>query len=416
MDIKKIFFASLLFSVMFSSLGWAEFSLTPTITVREEYNDNIYLERDKEYDYITYVQPSLIMEWETKLATLNLNFGLDYEKYARNSSEDELRPSHGSQMKSTFNLYHDKLLLDVSDNYDRVPIDDAKKGAVGNTLVNLTDRNCFVLNPYLLLEPMRNMQARFDYKYENVWYEDDDGDDAETHNYLVTLTQQITGRLSADLSGGFTQYRPKNTSKSVLDASGAEQYDRKNVNLGFLWQVNELLSLRANCGYSWLNYDFSTDYDAWQYGAQADYQMTRVWSAGFVYQDDISASVDDGARDQQKYSAYFAYADRSKIKITFFTTRDDYLEIDRLDESWGGTVNGEVPITNKKGITWLANYTDFSEGHIQDYQRYGGRIELYQQMRLGRMSLGYTYNRNNSDIADNDYINNIVLIKVTLTW
>jgi hypothetical protein len=416
MNIKRITFATLLLSVMCSSLVWAEYRITPTITLREEYNDNIYLERDKESDFITYVQPALILEWETKLATLTLDFGLDYEKYARNSDEDDLRPSQGSQLQSTFHLYKDVFLLDVSDNYDRVPIDDSDKGSVGNSLVNLTDRNRLIINPYLQFQPLRHTQARFDYTYENVWYQEDDGDDAETHSYITTFTQQISARISADLSGGFTQYRPKDRSSSALDDSGAEQYDRRNVNLGFLWQVNERLALSTNVGYSWLYYDFSTDYDARQYGAQADYQISSVFTAGVAYQDDISASVDEGARDQQKYSAYFAYADRSKIKLSLFTTCDDYLEINRTDDSWGGTLDGDVPITNKKGITWLLSYTDYSEGDLQDYQRYGGSIEVYHQLRLGRVSLGYTYNRNDSDIALDDYTNNIVLAKLTLTW
>lgn len=407
----------LLFAALFvPGLGWAEFRVTPSFSLRQEYNDNIYLERDKEGDFVTFVRPSLDILWSTRVVDLTLDFGLEYEKYWDNSDEDELRPSQGARLDSTWSLYRDALFLRVTDTYERVAIDEGGKGGVDNNLVNLTDSNRLEINPYLLLQPLRTLQARFDYLYENVWYREEEGDDAETHRYSATLTQQLTSRISANLTGAFTQFRPKDASRSLLDDTGEEEYDRTDAGVGLFWQVNEQLALRGNVGRAGLDYDYSDDYDSTLFGGQADYQISSAFSVGAAYQEDISASVEDGARERQKSSAYLAYADRSKLRLTVFQTRDDYLELDRKDDGRGATLDGDVPITNKKGIAWLLSYTDYEEGGGEEYQRYGGRLEFYHQLRLGRLSVGYTYNRNDSDIPSEDYDNNIVFAQVALRW
>ncbi len=416
MKFQKSAVALLLAFVFAPGASWAEFRVNPAFSLRQEYNDNIYLARDKEGDFVTFVRPSLGILWNTRLVDLTLDLGLEYEKYWDNSDEDELRPSQGARLDSTFSLYRDALFLRVTDSYERVPIDEGDKGGVDSNLVNLTDSNRLEVNPYLLLQPLRTLQARFDYFYENVWYREDEGDDAETHRYSAVLTQQITSRISADLSGSFSQFRPKDANRSLLDDTGEEEYDRTDAGLGLLWQVNDQLSLRGDVGRAWLDYEYSDDYDSTLFSGQADYQISSVFTVGAAYVEDISASVEEGARERQEVSAYLAYANRSKVRLTVFQTRDDYLEIDRRDVGMGVTLDGDVPITNKKGIAWLLSYTDYEEGDLEEYQRYGGRLEFYHQLRLGRLSLGYTYNRNDSDMPSEDYDNNIVFAQVALRW
>ena len=414
LNFSKLALPLLLAGLFVPGTSWAEFRLTPAFSLRQEYNDNIYLEKDKEGDFVTIARPSVNALWNTQIADLSLDLGVGYEKYWDNSDEDELRPT--ARLDSTFKLYRENLFLRVTDTYERVTIDEGGKGAVDNNLINMTDSNRLEVNPYLLLLPLRTLRARFDYLYENVWYREDEGDDAETHRYSVVLTQQLTPRISADLTGSFSQYRPKDASRSLLDDTGEEEYDRTNAGVGLSWQVNDQLSLRGDVGRAWLEYEYSDDYDSTLFGGQADYQISTTFSAGASYQEDISASVEDGARERKKTSAYLAYAGRSKVRLTVFGTRDDYLEINRRDVGMGATLDGDVPITNKKGIAWLLSYTDYEEGDLEEYQRYGGRLEFYHQLRLGRLSLGYTYNCNDSDLPSEDYDNNIVFAQVSLRW
>jgi hypothetical protein len=68
-------------------------------------------------------------------------------------------------------------------------------------------------------------------------------------------------------------------------------------------------------------------------------------------------------------------------------------------------------------MTWLLSYSDFNDAiGNQRYQRYGARVALYHQLRLGRMSLGYTRNQNQSDLDLNDYTNNIIFADLVLKF
>ena len=52
---------------------FAEFYLQPSLTLREEYNDNIYLEEDdQEDDFITSITPGISLGWRTEGVDLTL--------------------------------------------------------------------------------------------------------------------------------------------------------------------------------------------------------------------------------------------------------------------------------------------------------------------------------------------------------
>ena len=56
MRLLKVIFAVILFFLSIVSLSRADFRATPAFSIREEYNDNIYLDHaDKESDFITTV-------------------------------------------------------------------------------------------------------------------------------------------------------------------------------------------------------------------------------------------------------------------------------------------------------------------------------------------------------------------------
>lgn len=422
MNFLKVSFFVIIFLFSNFSFSLADFRATPTFSLREEYNDNIYLDyKNEKSDFITLIRPTINIVWETQIINLTFNFGIEYEKYLNNSAEDDLRPSQGARLDSTWNFYQDVLFLRVSDIYERVPVDESDKSAVDNNLVNLTDSNRLVINPYFMLLPLQTLQARFDCQYEDLWYREKEGDDAEKYLYSLTFTKEITSRASIDLYGGFTQYRPKDISTQAFEQNSnqeydTQEYDRRDTHLGLLWKISETLSLRGVVGRTWVDYIYRDDYDSTLVSGQADYQISSALSLGAGYNEDISDSVDEGTRKQKKYSAYLRYSDRSKIILSLYKTEDDYLEFVRKDDSWGGTLNCEFPLTNKKGIAWLTNYTNYEKGDQENYHRYGARVEFYYESRIGRASLGYTWNKTDSDISDNNYKNNIVFAQIVLHW
>lgn len=64
-------------------------TLTPSLTVSEEYNDNILLNnRDKRHDFITGFTPGLTLSLEDPLYRLSLGYNFTAEVYARDSDRD----------------------------------------------------------------------------------------------------------------------------------------------------------------------------------------------------------------------------------------------------------------------------------------------------------------------------------------
>ena len=93
--------------------------------------------------------------------------------------------------------------------------------------------------------------------------------------------------------------------------------------------------------------------------------------------------------------------------------------MERQDDVVGGSLGAEIPLSDKFGVGSLLSFTDYDKDYLnysEQYQRYGVRLSLYRELRLGRISVGYTYNRNDSDIKLQDYTNNIFYVQLNLRW
>ena len=232
---------------------YAEFTLTPGVNLRLEYNDNIYLDSDNEQDdVITTVSPNLSLTWETARLDVSLFASVSMEKYLDHTDEDRIGAdsTQTSSLNALARLYRELFFLRVSDTYSRVPIDEGGRGGENNSTVNLTDSNNFQVNPYLQFQPMKDTQLQLGYTYENQWYGNQSsnngsgsgGDDAESHLFSGRLTRELSARLSMSLNGSYKQYRPKDPDKVIVPGDGgAYDYDQKSASVGLTYQATERL-------------------------------------------------------------------------------------------------------------------------------------------------------------------------------
>ncbi len=407
----------------FASLCYAEFEMTPGVNLRLEYDDNIYLDSDNEKDdVITTITPSIDMKWETSRLDLSLFASVSMEKYMDNTDKDRIGAGESRQASSLdalARLYRELFFLRVSDTYARVAQDEGGRGGENNRTVNLTDSNILQVNPYLQFELMKDTQMQLGYTYENRWYKEKDSDDAESHLFSASLTKELSARTSMSLSGSYKEYRPKNPDNvRIVGGGGTYEYDKKNVNIGLSYQVTDRLQLQGSYGHSWLNYDVTSDSDSDVWSANVDYEITSNYTVGTAYSVSYIVSVQDGASETDRLSAYLEYDDRFMLNFTLFANNSDYVEINRKDDSYGGQLSGELPFNDKTGITGLFRYTNFDRSGFdaEEFDRYSTKLSLYYETRLGRVSAGYIYNRNDSDLNNEDYTNNIVFINVSLRF
>ena len=81
-------------------------------------------------------------------------------------------------------------------------------------------------------------------------------------------------------------------------------------------------------------------------------------------------------------------------------------------------LTGELPFNDKTGMTGLLRYANYDQSGVyeEQYDRYSAKFAVYYETRLGRVSTGYIFNKNDSDLDNEDYTNNIVFVDASLKF
>jgi hypothetical protein len=400
-----IFSFVFVFSLSLLDISWAGLKLTPSIGIREEYNDNIFLTPShEEEDFITSINPAVYTTFDTKWLTLSLDYGLNFRFYAHHSelNETSLDKAQRAKLETTFSLFKNIFFVKVSDEYQRVGIDERRQVALDNLVANMTDSNRFSLNPYIGYPLTATLNAKVGYIYENIWYKAKEGDDAENHSYNVNLLKQLSPEISLSLSYNYLLHRPKKT----------DQYDEQNAVLGMGYQVGPRLSLNGQIGQTWFDYENREDsnYTIWTVGGR--YLLTTVLSLSADYSQSFSESVNVGTYKSRTVSGTMSYAGKIPSRLSAYRTMNTFTAIQREDRSNGVIIDFGLPISPRITGRLTGNYNDyeFLPGG-EEATRYGVRLGFDYALRITTVSLGYTYNLNNSTVNSNDYRNNIVWLQ-----
>ena len=178
--------------------------------------------------------------------------------------------------------------------------------------------------------------------------------------------------------------------------------------------IGDILRLREGLQ----TFEFGYDEDSAIWDVSADYEFSDTMKAGIAFSSDYTVTVEDGPSERTMYSAYVAYDKRIKLRASAFINTDEYVEQNREDDAIGGALEGTIPFSDKNGLDWQLRYTNFDQSGVdpEEYDRYGAGVSLYHDISLGRLSLGYTYADNKSDLDENDYTNNIIFAAANLTF
>jgi len=394
-----ILFTLGIFCLILSSPVWAEFKLTPSISLREEYDDNIFLTADdEEDDFITTITPAISLGYDTERLKLSLDYSFIAWFYMHNSSENET--SHNAQLDSTLTILRDVLFLKVTDTYSRVTIDQRRQVVQENRFVNTTDSNRLTVNPYLEYPLSGTLKVKTGYTYENIWYKDEEGDDEESHLATAGFIKEISPKLSASLFYSYAIHDIK-TDDDLND------YDSQNVTFGLNYQLTQKLSLDASYGHEWLDYKERDNYDSDTWDASAQYQLTEAISFQVGYAQNFASSVDAGVSENKTVFASLTRQGPISLSLRGFNRTETYLDEDREDESSGVTATASYPITpNLTGrVTGLYTYYKFLPEE-EKVNRYGAGISFDYAIRITTISFGYIHNLSDSTIEENDYRNN----------
>lgn len=403
-----ILFTLTIFCLILSSPVWAEFRFTPSISLREEYDDNIFLtSENEEEDFITTVTPAISLGYDTERLKLSLDYSFIAWYYMNNSRESEI--SHNARLDSTLSVLRDILFLKVNDTYRRVTIDQRRQVVQDNRFVNTTDSNRFTINPYLEYPLSDTLKIKTGYTYENIWYKEEEGDDEENHLMTAGVVKEFSPRFTASLFYTYSIHDLKTDGDN-------EDYDRQDVTFGANYQLTQKLSINGSYGHAWLNYKERDNYDSDTWDANANYQVTEAVSFKIGYAQNFFSSVDAGTGKSETVFASVARQGTISLSLRAFKQNDTYIEQDREDESTGVVATASYPITpNLTGrVTGLYRYYKFLPEN-EKVHRYGAGVSFDYALRLMTVSLGYGYDLSNSNIDTNDYRSNRAWVQARIT-
>ncbi|HZP88894.1 MAG TPA: TIGR03016 family PEP-CTERM system-associated outer membrane protein [Burkholderiales bacterium] len=167
-------------------------TISPSITLRETYNDNVALASTPQNDWITQVTPGINISGRSRRLTANVNYTADFIGYARNHEHDRL--ANTLSAFGNFQAIDRFLFIDAQGNVNQTYISPFAPRPSDNTTItaNRFESRTWSLSPYV------RSQLPGGYTYEvrnrNSWTRTDADFLAKIHS------RQWTGSLASPIS------------------------------------------------------------------------------------------------------------------------------------------------------------------------------------------------------------------------
>jgi hypothetical protein len=313
--------------------GGADKFLTPSITVSEEYTDNVFeVPTGKRGEFITRVLPGFTLKYGAPFWDWDISYSFDYRHYARESKEDEF--THNALVKGNLRVIDNFLYLDLNDNYSRVSLDVARDVTKESLFLNQTDQNIATVSPYLLWRPGAKNSLRTGYRYTDTRYWDSAGIDKIAHGAFADLTHEVTGKFSLTAGYVFTRLE-----------SRPVDYNKHDVNGGFRYEYADKSFLYGQIGNSWQRFSSGSNvsYLFWNAGVTHDlgFAVATIETKVEITEDPLSVST--------KETSYSGKIDRTLQRghIGFAASYAEYVFTetgirDRNNLSFNGTGSYEI--------------------------------------------------------------------------
>jgi hypothetical protein len=239
--------AASLFTVWPDDAGAAVLRVLPSMTVSEEYTDNVYLTRyNKEDDYITRAIPAFTLDYKTSLWDWHLDLAYDYRYYARGTKEGD--STIRANLRNHTELINNFFFIDVMDTYERVSLDVARDYTLESLFVNQTDQNIFTVNPYLVMRSESRYTPVLGYRYVNTWYEEDSGISTVENIGYAEMIADLSSKMTFTTGIRYTEGR-----NEVRD------YNKADIYAGPRYTYAPNSYLYCLIGESFLDFQFQTD-------------------------------------------------------------------------------------------------------------------------------------------------------------
>jgi hypothetical protein len=220
----------------------AEFELKPTLSVSEQYDDNIFESVDgRRSEFTTRVLPAAALRYRTPALTLDGSYLFEYRNYAKGTHDDE--EIHNVNLKGNVELVDHLLYLDIGESLHRTAVNVARDLANESLLVNQTNQNIASVSPYLVWRPGERATLKSGYRYTDTRYYEGAGFDKREHGAFLDLSHEPSSKLTLTASYAFDRAETDPVS-----------YDSHSLSGGFKYAYAENCSLFGRVGNNWQNF------------------------------------------------------------------------------------------------------------------------------------------------------------------
>ncbi|HDH04483.1 MAG TPA: TIGR03016 family PEP-CTERM system-associated outer membrane protein [Nitrospirae bacterium] len=415
---KKIIYLALLavFFLSISAPSFAKLTVVPGVSVKEEYNDNIFLDvSSKEDDFITTVSPGVELEYSHgKSLDMRLDYGLNFRFYSDHSNlnDTSIRETQNVEFQSQARPFN-RVFIDISDVYDRVPVDVRERFAIDNAYSNMTDRNTFSVSPYMILPLTSTISTTIGYSYSNIWHRAEEPVDSYSHSAFMTIDKRFSSKINAALKYRYLAYRPELSG----DGTSVNEYDRHEGSVGIVYQATEGFRINGEVGRSQTDFQGTdnTKTTFWNIGTDYNFGSSNI---GATYNYSLNDSPISGSFKSSRIDLRLETGRVLRLIVNPYYSSDKYININRKDKITGVAFNISKPLSGKVNASLDAEL-ERQELLPEDekVRRYSLGSSLDYRLSEGiTAGIGYRYNERDSDTGADEFQNNIVRLQAKLTF
>jgi hypothetical protein len=229
----------------------SELLVTPRISLSEGYSDNVFgAQYNKKSDFITQVLPGVIINYNAPLWNFSVDYYADFIHYDNNVHNDET--THYLNTSGKVRIIDNFMFLDVSDMYQRIPLDVKRDTTWQSLFLDQTDTNIFHASPYIDFRAFKRAKIKMAYIYNNIHYGYIPAINKQDNGFEISPYYELTPKCT--LSTNFI-YTHTDTNVNI-------NYNRSIYSIGFDYEYlsRSFFSLEAGYEYFSLNSNISTGF------------------------------------------------------------------------------------------------------------------------------------------------------------
>ncbi|EPR37244.1 PEP-CTERM system associated protein [Desulfovibrio sp. X2] len=244
--------------------AFAETTYRASVSVGEEYNDNVNQSHNPTGDFVTVVKPSVGFRYQGPKLLFESDYSGTYNWYAKATRDTEAIHNFGGH--GLLDVWNEFFYLDAADKYQNVYRDSTRGNVVEgdqSTTVNQVAQNTFTLSPYIQPRFGDRTTAMVGYRYTDIAYDSSSSVDKQSHTGFTDWTYEMS-QLTSLLAGySYTEEQ--------AGSGGSNGYQRQMGYVGAQYQYTEDGMIYAKVGPS------STHYDQ-----TGETKTTPFWDAGIT--------------------------------------------------------------------------------------------------------------------------------------